>query len=59
VKLVVFDISGREVGILVDKQMTAGSYKVDFPGEGLSSGIYFYRLITDEFTETKKMLMLK
>lgn len=59
VKLVVFDISGREVSTLVHEQLNAGNYEVIFNGNNQSSGIYFYCLITESFTETKRMVLLK
>jgi hypothetical protein len=59
VSLKVYDISGKEVMTLVNKNMTVGSYAVDFNGALLSSGVYFYRLETGSFTETKKMMLVK
>ncbi len=59
VKLVVFDVSGREVAELVDEQLSAGIYNYDFNASHLSSGVYFYKLITSEFTEVKKMILVK
>ena len=59
VSLKVFNILGREVKTLVNEMKDAGSYSADFNGNELSSGLYFYRLITGNFTETKKMLMIK
>lgn len=59
VKLVVFDILGREVATLVNETKTAGSYVVDFDASSLSSGAYFYRLESGNYTETKKMLLVK
>ena len=59
VMLKVFDISGKEVSALVNKKQSAGSYSVEFNGAGLSSGIYFYSLQTEDFKETKKMIFLK
>lgn len=59
VTLKVYDVLGREVATLVDEYKPAGSYEVEFLGNGLSSGIYFYRLKTDGFVETKKMLLIK
>ncbi|MFO7527109.1 MAG: T9SS type A sorting domain-containing protein, partial [Ignavibacteriaceae bacterium] len=58
-QLKVYDVLGNEIATLVNEYKPAGSYEVEFSGEGLSSGIYFYRLAAGEFTETKKMLMLK
>jgi hypothetical protein len=59
VKLVVFDLLGREVVTLVNEAKQAGSYSIDFNGSTLSSGIYFYRITTGDFTATKKMLLVK
>jgi len=59
VKLVVFDALGREVETLVNEKQTAGTYEATFNASQYSSGIYFYRLTTDNFIETKKMILLK
>jgi hypothetical protein len=59
VSLKIFDILGREIKSLVNTQMTAGEYIVDFNGSELPSGAYFYRLETNNFTETKKLILLK
>jgi hypothetical protein len=59
VKLIVFDILGREVKTLINEVRSPGIYEVNFDASSLSSGVYFYRLITDNFTDTKKMLMIK
>lgn len=59
VKMVVYDITGKEITYLVKKQLNAGIYKVDFDGTNLSSGVYFCRIYADEFTDVKKMVLLK
>ena len=59
VSIKVFDLLGSEVGELVNSEQEAGEYKVDFNASGLTSGIYFYRLQTESFTETKKMILMK
>ena len=63
VLLKVYDILGREVATLVNEEKSAGSYEVEFKPESsvlnLASGIYFYRLHAGDFTETKKMILLK
>lgn len=59
VTLKVYNTLGEEVATLVNKEMNAGSYEVDFIGSKLSSGIYFYTLKTSTFTRTMKMLLLK
>lgn len=58
-KLVVYDMLGKEVATLVNQQLTPGSYNIDFNGTKLSSGVYFYKLITSEFTDIKKMMLVK
>jgi len=59
VSLKVYDVLGNEVATLVDEEKSAGSYKVEFDGTDLSSGIYFYQLKAGSFVETKKMVLLK
>lgn len=59
VKLVVFDMTGREVTVLVNGQYSAGTYKVDFEASSLASGVYFYKIQTENFTEVKKMMLIK
>ncbi len=59
VKLAVFDITGKEVALLVNEELGAGSYNVDFDASHLSSGTYFYRMETNSFTEVKKMILVK
>lgn len=59
VRLSVFDVMGREIKSLVNENLQSGTYTVDMNAEELTSGIYFYKLVTDNFTETKKMLLIK
>lgn len=59
VKIVVFDITGRELETLVNEQLKPGTYEVDWNGSKYSSGVYFYKLITDDFAQTKKMVIVK
>ncbi len=59
VTLKVYDVLGREVSTLVNKQMTAGTYSINFDASKLSSGVYFYRLDAGSFTQTKKMMIQK
>ncbi|MFZ1853033.1 MAG: SBBP repeat-containing protein, partial [Nitrosomonas sp.] len=59
VKLIIFDISGKEVASLVEENLSPGSYETEFDGSKLTSGVYFYKIETGSFTETKKMLMIK
>ncbi|MCH8032514.1 MAG: T9SS type A sorting domain-containing protein [Bacteroidetes bacterium] len=55
----VYDVLGSEVATLVNDEKPAGSYEVKFSATGLPSGIYFYKLQTESFIETKKMILLK
>jgi hypothetical protein len=59
VTLKVYDILGREVKTLVNELQSAGNHSVTFNAEGLSTGIYLYRIEAGNFTETKKLLLLK
>src|SRR4030095_9180920 len=59
VSLSVFDITGKEVKMLIDQQMKPGEYEVDFDGTGLGSGVYFYILKAGSFIESKKMILVK
>jgi hypothetical protein len=59
VTLKVYDILGNKIATLVNEEKPAGEYEIEFNATGLTSGIYFYQLRTGNFTETKKMLMIK
>ena len=59
VQLVIYNSMGQEVKSLVNEFKNAGSYSVDFNASSLASGTYFYKLITGDFVETKKMTLIK
>jgi len=59
VTLRIYDIKGREIMTLVNEKQRMGRYTVSLDAEGLNSGVYFYRLITDKFSLTKKMVLIK
>ena len=59
VNITVYDITGREVMLLVDGYEAAGSYELNFDASGLSSGMYFYKFTAGSFTDIKKMVLLK
>ena len=59
VKLIVTDILGREVATLVNDELAAGNYNVNFDASSFSSGVYFYTIITDNFKQSKKMILMK
>jgi hypothetical protein len=59
VSLKVFDIIGKEITTLVNEKQSPGSYEVSFDGSNLPSGVYFYKLITGNYSETRKMVLIK
>lgn len=59
VVLTVYDILGAEITTLVNAKQRPGSYEVEFNTENLPSGIYFYRITTEKYSETKKMMLIK
>ena len=59
VALKVFDILGREVTTLVNEKLNAGSYETSWDGSGYPSGVYFYRVSTNDFLSVKKMVIIK
>ena len=59
VNLVVYDMLGKKVSTLLDKNLDAGTYEVNFDGSNLSSGIYFFKLTTNNFSEVRKMMLTK
>ncbi len=59
VKLAVYNTLGKEVAVLVNGNMEAGSHKIDWQAEELSSGVYFYRLTAGSFSATKKMILMQ
>lgn len=59
VQFKIYDLLGREVAVLVNKEMPAGNYEVNFNASKLSSGIYFYRIQAGSFVQTNKMILLR
>ncbi|MBK7979158.1 MAG: T9SS type A sorting domain-containing protein [Ignavibacteriae bacterium] len=59
VQLKVYSVLGEEVTTLVNRKQKPGNYKIEFNASDLSSGIYFYKLVSGDFIQTKKMLFLK
>lgn len=59
VKLTIYDITGGVVTALVNQELLQGSYSVNWDAAGFPSGLYFYKLQTNEFTETKRMILIK
>ena len=59
VKLVIFDMLGRQIATLVDDELAPKRYEFTFDGSNLSSGTYFYQLSIDGSAQTKQMLLVK
>ncbi len=59
VTIKVYDDLGREIATLLNERKAIGNYSVDFNSSNLSSGIYFYRLISGTYSATKKMILMK
>jgi hypothetical protein len=59
VKLAVYDMLGREVDVIINNKMDAGSYNATWNALPYASGVYFYRLTADGFTDVKKMIVVK
>ncbi len=61
VKIIVYDIAGKEIAILANTVMNPGKYVVDWNANDarLSSGVYFYRITAGSFVEVKKMMLIK
>jgi len=59
VSLKIFDALGKEVATLLDEEKLPGIYSIIFDGKNLSSGVYFYKLQTNNYSETKKFILMK
>src|SRR5438128_11005409 len=59
VTIKIYDINGKEIVKLIDGTVHAGVNRITYDASGLASGIYFYSMKTNEFSETKKMLLIK
>jgi hypothetical protein len=59
VKLILYDIAGNEVITLIDQELSSGYHSVNFNAANLSSGIYLYRLTMNNFSASRKLLLLK
>ncbi len=59
VTLKMYDILGKEVSVLINKQMSAGTFEYEFNAIGLTSGVYFYRIESGNFVDTKKLVLVK
>ncbi len=59
VQLIIYDILGRDVATLVNKEQLPGNYEVKFDASNLTSGLYFYKIFTGDFVDVKKLILLK
>ncbi len=59
VKMIIYDILGKEVETLVNEQLNPGTYEVEWDGTNYPSGVYFYKLIANVYSETKRMILIK
>lgn len=59
IKLVIFDVMGREVEVLFDGRLNTGSYEAEWNASGFTSGIYFYKLVTNDYSQTNRMVLVK
>jgi hypothetical protein len=59
IKIIIYDLTGKEVGNLVNAEMPPGAYEVNWDGTGYASGIYFYKFESKDYTKVKKMVLLK
>lgn len=58
-KVSIYDVLGREIAILINEQLKPGTYEIDWDASYFSSGVYFYKLTAGDFSETKKMILIK
>ena len=59
VSLKIYNLQGKEVAVLVNENLTPGSYEFDWDASGFTSGVFFYKIQSGDYYETKKMLLLK
>src|SRR4030095_2373645 len=59
VKLIIYDVLGREIAALINEELKAGEYSVDWNAENYPGGIYFYSMTAGDFTDTRKMALVK
>jgi hypothetical protein len=58
-RLSIYDILGKEIEVLVNQQLQSGSYKIEWNASNYPSGVYFYRIKTGDYSNTKKMVLIK
>jgi hypothetical protein len=58
-QLIIYDLLGRQITVLLNEYLKPGIYEVEWDGSNYASGVYFYKLITADFSETRKMVLVK
>ncbi|HRE09387.1 MAG TPA: T9SS type A sorting domain-containing protein, partial [Ignavibacteria bacterium] len=58
-KIAVYDINGRLVSAIAEGKFSPGVYETEFDGSKYSSGVYFYRMVTKNYTEVRKLILMK
>ena len=59
VKIVIFDLSGKQVELLVNEFQEVGYHSVDWNADNHTSGVYFVKMVTDDYVNTKKLMLIK
>lgn len=59
VRIIIYDVMGKEITTLISERLQPGTYEAEWDGSNYSSGVYFYKLITADYTETRKMVLIK
>lgn len=59
IKIITYDVMGKEISVLVNEQLKPGVYEVSFDGSNCASGVYFYKLIASNYFENRKMILIK
>jgi hypothetical protein len=58
-KIVIYNIQGQEIAVLLNEQLKPNTYEVEFDGTNYPSGVYFYKIATENYADTKRMLLIK
>jgi hypothetical protein len=59
IKLIIYDLLGKEVATLVNEKLSPGTYEVEWDASNYASGLYFYKLEAGSFSQTRKLILLK
>ena len=58
-KLTIYDVLGREIDVLINTELEAGFHEINYNASKLTSGVYFYTIKAGNFSQTKKLILLK